>query len=318
MTHAAAVRTVAVTGPKADRNLLLTGTATGRGRIFNLGDLNADAVNLGSRHTGSITAAAFNEKGTMLVTGGDDAALCLWNVEDGKLLGRVPNAHRASVTSVAFTAKDQVVSAGRDKRLNVWNLAEGGEAGRTLKFDHYHDRRGGEVAAIGVDPKGEYTVIDEEKELSIQSLSGKRVIGTLRNPAGTTGFGYFAQFSPDGKTILTGGNAAGRVQLWRTPGETARTSEMRHYMWSGTATCAAFDPAGKFAVTGTQDNRVLVWKMPDKLEVETPLPGQLTFVEEFLDINARKLSIRADVKNPGWVIPGASATIVVPPLGKGS
>jgi hypothetical protein len=43
-------------------------------------------------------------------------------------------------------------------------------------------------------------------------------------------------------------------------------------------------------------------------------------VEEFLDINARKLSIRADVKNPeGWmVLPGASATIVVPSVGKGS
>jgi WD40 repeat protein/biotin carboxyl carrier protein len=314
LDHKAVIRSLAVTGPKAGKHLLLTGTATGRARIFDLSNIREGEKMLDSRHTGSINACAFDTNGNLCVTGGEDASLILWDVAEGKLLGRVPNAHRAAVTSVTFTSKGQVVSAGRDKRLVVWNIAEGGEGGRTLVYDHHEDRRSGEVANLGVSPNGETVIFDEGRELRILSLSQRKIIGVLRNASGTAGFGHFALFSPDGKSILTGCNATGRTQLWRAPNETTRPSEMRQYQWSATETCASFDPNGQYAVTGTQDNRVLVWKMPDRLEVEKPLPGELTFVEEFLDVSARKLSIRATVENPGWVIPGASATIVVPPL----
>ncbi|MBY0227988.1 MAG: hypothetical protein K2W96_01775, partial [Gemmataceae bacterium] len=60
------------------------------------------------------------------------------------------------------------------------------------------------------------------------------------------------------------------------------------------------------------DNRVLVWALPTRAEAEAPLAGQLTYVEEFLDSSLRKLAVRANVDNPGWVLPGATATIVVP------
>jgi hypothetical protein len=314
LDHRAVVRCLAVTGPKAAKQRLLTGTVTGRARLFTLDDLKAGEKMLESRHTGAINACAFNAEGTLCVTGGEDAALILWDVEEGKLLGRVPNAHRAAVTSVAFTAKDQVVSAGRDKRLVVWKIGEGGEGGKTLVFERQEDRRSGEVGVLGVSPDGESVLFDEGRELRVVSLSERKILGVLKNAAGTAPFSHFALFSPDGKSILTGSSAAGRTQLWRAPLGGNRPSEMRNFHWSSSETCGAFDPMGRFAVTGTQDNRVLVWQMPDRLEVEKPLPGELTFVEEFLDVSARKLAIRATVENPGWVIPGASATIVVPPL----
>lgn len=313
LDHRAIVRSLAVTGAAAERNLLLTGTATGRGRLFDLDDLKAGEVNLQSRHTGAINAAAISEDGTMCVTGGEDAALCLWRTSDGLLYGRVPAAHRAAITSVAFTKKGYVVTAGRDKALTVWELGEGGENGKTLKRARVLDRRSGDVAVLGVDPTGEHFLFDDGQGLRVQSLQTRRIVGTLRNPPGTPGFAHFAHFSPDGKAILTGGNGPGRLQMWRAPSETARPAELRQFLWSGTITCAAFDPQGKFAVTGTQDNRVLVWKMPDRLEVEKPLAGQLTFVEEFQDTSLRRLTIRANVENPGWVLPGGTATIVVPP-----
>jgi WD40 repeat protein len=316
LDHRAVVRSLAVTGPKAAKQRLLTGTITGRARLFTLDDLKAGEKVLDSRHTGAINACAFNADGTLCVTGGEDASLILWDVEEGKLLGRVPNAHRAAVTSVVFTAKGQVVSAGRDKRLLVWKISEGGEGGKTLTVERQEDRRSGEVAALGVSPDGETVLFDEGRELRIVSLSERKILGVLKNASGTASFSHFALFSPDGKSILTGSSATGRTQLWRAPQSGNRPSEMRNYHWSSTETCGAFDPSGKYAVTGTQDNQVLVWKMPDRLEVEKPLPGELTFVEEFLDVSARKLAIRATVENPGWVIPGASATIVVPPLAR--
>jgi WD40 repeat protein len=126
-----------------------------------------------------------------------------------------------------------------------------------------------------------------------------------------------ALFSPDGNTILTNGNAAGRLQLWRTPTAKTRGAELRQYVWSsGQATCGAFSPDGKLAVTGTQDNRVLVWQMPDRMEAEAAQAGQLTFVEGFLDTSLKQVTVRAMLENPGWIIPGSAATIVVPPASR--
>ena len=317
LDHRAPVRCLAVTGPKSDKKLLATGTSTGRVRLFDLDDLKGGQKLLKSKHTGAVNAAAFNADGTLCVTAGEDASLCLWDARTGESLGRVPNAHAAAVTSATFTAKGQVVTAGRDKKLIVWNLAEGGDGGKTLQQDpaiRPLERRSGDVAMPGVDPTGEYVLFDEGRELRVLSLATRKIVGTLRNAAGTPNFAHFALFGPDGKSILAGGNGPGRLQLWRAPGEGVRPAEMRQYLWSGTATCAAFDPAGKFAVTGTSDNRVVLWQLPSRAEAEKPLTGQLSYVEEFLDTSLRRLGIRADVENPGWVIPGASATIVVPPL----
>ncbi len=314
LDHRAVVRSLAVTGPKAKTALLLTGTATGRARLFGLADMKETMLD--SRHTGAINAVAFSADGDLCVTGGEDASLCLWKTDSGKLLGRVANAHRAAVTSAVFTPKGRVVTAGRDKRIVVWRLAEGGEGGRTLERDGTPlDRRGGEVGVLGTDPEGTYVLFDDGREVSIRSLDGRQVAGTLRNPPGAPNFAGFALYSPDGKTILAAGNGPGRLQLWRAPGEGVRPAELRQYLWSGNITCGAFAPGGKLAATGTADNRVLVWQLPESVEVEKPLDGQLTFVEEFLDTSLRKLTIRATVDNRGgWVIPGATATVVVPPV----
>ena len=123
-------------------------------------------------------------------------------------------------------------------------------------------------------------------------------------------------FSPDGKTILTNGDAAGRLQLWRAPTGTIRPAELRQFAWtSGGGYRASFSPDSKLAVTGTKDNRVLIWQMPEKAEAEQPIAGQLTYVEEFLDTSLKRVTVRATMNNPGGlIIPGSSATIVVPPI----
>jgi hypothetical protein len=91
---------------------------------------------------------------------------------------------------------------------------------------------------------------------------------------------------------------------------------LRNFAWSsGNVTSAAFDPEGKFMVTGTQDARVLIWRMPDKAEAEEPLRAQLSYVEEFLDTSLRRVTVRANLDNPKWrLIPGSTATVVVPSL----
>jgi WD40 repeat protein len=315
LDHKAIVRSLAVTGKDSERALLATGTSTGRARIFNLNKLSAGELRLKGRHTGPINAVAFSPDGTRCVTAGEDTSLCLFDTKTGELIGKTSNAHRAAVTSVTFASKDRVVSAGRDQRIVVWKLAEGGLA-RVSELD----RRSGDVGTLGVSPDGKLVLFDDGREMRVMSLEDRSTVGTLRNPAGVPNFGHFALFSPDGKSILTGGNGPGRLQLWRNPSEEGiPPSELRQYLWSGTITCGAFGPPSgltQFAVTGTSDSRVLVFELPKQKEVETRLKGMLTYAEKFLDTSLRRVTIRASFTKPSWMAPGSSATIVVPNVDK--
>jgi WD40 repeat protein len=315
LNHHAIVRALACTPPTAKNNLLLTGTAMGRGRLFDLNNLKAGETFLQGRHSGAILAVAFNRDGSLCATGGEDRSICLWETGEGKLLSRVSGAHRLGVTSLMFTAKDQLVSAGKDKRLVVWNMVEGGEGGRTLAHVDAFDRRSGDVAQLGVDPTGEHVLFDDGRELRALSLTSRKIEGTLQTASPTATFATMALYSPDGNTILTNGNNVGRLQLWRAPSAKARPAELRQFIWStGAITCGAFSPDGKLAVTGTQDNKVVVWRMPEKDEAQKHIDAKLSYVEEFLDTSLRQLTVRAMLDNPGWIIPGSGATIVVPPL----
>ncbi len=315
LDHRAIVTAVACTSPRSKRNLLLTATATGRGRLFDLDHLEGSERFLAGHHAGPINAAAFSSDGTLCATAGEDRCICLWDAADGALLGKTAEAHGAGITSLTCTSKGQVVSAGRDGRLLVWNLVDDGQGGQTLEKAEEFDRRSGDVPQLGVDPSGEHTVFDDGRELRVLSLTTKKIEGALRNASATAAFSTLALYSPDGKTILTNGNAAGRLQLWRAPNGTTRPAELRQYVWGGGAvTCAAFSPDSNLAVAGTQDNRVLIWQTPEQAERDQPIAGQLTYVEGFLDTSMKRVTVRASFYNPGWIIPGSSAAIVVPPL----
>jgi WD40 repeat protein len=303
----APVRAVACTGPGAKKNLLLTATSTGQVRLWELDNLDARSTGtvLGkdedkARHQGAVVALAFSADGTLCASAGEDRSICVWNVPQAELLDRKRAAHKATITSLAFTPDGRLVSAGRDRLLAVWKLADD-----KLTEEDSLTGRSGDVSVLGLDPKGNTVLFDEGRELRVLTLDGHRIEGSLTNPGATGTFSTMALFAPDGRTILTNGNGPGRLQLWRAPSATNRAAELRQLLWAGgTATCGAFDPSGQFAVTGTSDSQVLVWELPKKDEAEKPLPGQLSYVEEFLDTGLKQVTVRATLLNaPDWVIP---------------
>jgi WD40 repeat protein len=308
-----AVRAVACTPPGSRQNLVLFGCADGTARILDLDKLDGGSRELAQRHDKAINAVAFSLDGEVCATAGEDLFIYLWKTSSGEMLHRLPRIHRGDVTSLQFTPKNQCVTAGRDNRLIVWDVTPGKPPVKTAEYEG----RGGEVTQIGVSPDGRTVLYDQGRDLRLLSLTNGRLQGTLQNPAGVVNFSTMALFSPDSKTILTNGAAPERIQLWRTPSSQGRASELRQFIWSsGMATCGAFAPLDSehaFVVTGTQDKQVLVWKMPEKAEVEQQLAAGLTLVEKHLDTRSRQVRVWAELDNPGWLIPGGSATMVVPP-----
>ena len=181
------------------------------------------------------------------------------------------------------------------------------------------DRRSGDVAQLGVDPSGEHTLFDDGRELRVLSLTTKKIEGTLQNASTTAAFATLALYSPDGNTILTNGNAAGRLQLWRAPtandaaGRAAPVrleQRQRHLRPPSRPTASWSSPARR---------TIACWsgRCPRRPRRRRAQAGQLTYVEEFLDTSLKRVTVRATLNNPGGtIIPGSSATIVVPPLGR--
>jgi WD40 repeat protein len=322
--HPAAVHAVACTPPGSAANLCLTAGSDGVARLF---DLDADAAapvyELRGGHAGSINCVAFGPQGKWCATGGDDRAICLWDTASGKQIQRfaggqknlsaeaasAAGGHRGAVTSLAFLSDSRLVSAGTDKTLLVWALKEdGSKDGPPLVFD----RRSGDVASLGVNQREQTILFDYGRELRVLTVPDQKTIGVLQTPSGAMNFSTMAQFSPDGKLILTAGSSDGRLQLWRAPNDKRRAYELCQLISPSPTTCGAFAPDGSFLVTGTRDRQVLIWKALSQDEMKE-LTATVKFVEKALDSNSRQVRIWADLKEPQGLVPGATATLVVYP-----
>lgn len=264
-----------------------------------------------SGHRGIVHAVAISPDGEYAVSAGEDHSLCVWKIASAELLQKFTDAHRSGITSVAFAGAGQIISAGKDNSIRVWAFDAGKiDPSMLLSFD----KRSGDVSHLGASPDGKTILFDQGKEIRVLSLADKHLLGIIHcNSGGSSSFTNFAIYSPDGKTVLTNGGSDGKVQLWRTPINNARPAELRQYIWTGgSSSCCAFCPDGSFAVTGTQDHQVLVWTLPNKREVEETLFGNIALNENFLDSNSRQVRIWVDLKNPGWLHPGGTATLVIP------
>ncbi len=138
----------------------------------------------------------------------------------------------------------------------------------------------------------------------------------------------FAAFSPDASLLLTAGVGDGRLQLWRTPTETARGFEIRQLATRERApvSCAAFAPRsdyggeGSFAVSGNREGQLYLWPLPSHTEVENhPIRNvRVRLINAGLNPSTRQISIGVEVPNPptpdhpkGRLEPGRSVTIVI-------
>jgi WD40 repeat protein len=218
------------------------------------------------------------------------------------------------VTWVQFTPQAQLVSAGRDKAVRLWDLGETG-----AKQAAVLNQRSGEVVNLGVSPDGRTVLFDQGKSLRLLALPAGTTKGVLFNPGASSNFTTFALFSPNGQLIVTAGAAEGQLQLWRTP--SAATSnrgyevrQLAFYQKSSVPTCACFSPDGKLLVTGTRDRLVQVWAMPGQKEIQQELVGELTLVEKATDSPTGQVRVWANVPNlADRLLPGGAATLTVYP-----
>ncbi|XP_069715240.1 sterol regulatory element-binding protein cleavage-activating protein [Phaenicophaeus curvirostris] len=109
-----------ITALKAAAGRLVTGSQDHTLRVFRLEDSCCLFTLQG--HSGAITAV-YMDQTMVLASGGQDGAICLWDVLTGSKVSHM-YAHRGDVTSLTCTSSC-VISSGLDDVISIWDRSSG-------------------------------------------------------------------------------------------------------------------------------------------------------------------------------------------------
>jgi serine/threonine protein kinase len=145
--------------------------------------------------------------GPMLVSGGADKTLRLWNVETLERV-RTLRGHRDYITAVAFApaAKD-VASSSLDGNVRIWS-------GRTGRLQRSLSGHQGRASALAFAPSGDVlATAGADGKIRVWDYKRRRTPRTLPSHDGEV---KAIAFSPDGRFIASAGDD-GLVRVWANP-----------------------------------------------------------------------------------------------------
>ena len=241
-----------------DGKYLLSADYGGQVRIWDA--KTGDFVRAYEAH-GSVSFVACEPKGDRAVSGGADGSLQVWNYRTGETI-RTWAAHpKWSLRGAWSPDGKQIVSGGSyDYTFRLWDAANGTEVRRleglpaSVRWVAFAP--GGKTAACSTGGDGEDRVGGTVHLWNV--TTGKEIRRIQASPRWVEGIA----FTPDGKRLLTAGIGADDkfVRLWDVAGgkELARFDHHEAPPW-----CVAVSPDGRRAASGSHDNSVSVFKLPE-------------------------------------------------------
>ncbi len=234
-----AIRALAVS---PDGRSLASGSDDGTIRVQDLAEPGKLIVLKG--HAGPVRALTYAADGT-LASGGDDATVKIWEPAQARERHTLTGT-KGAVLALAFSPTGRsLVSAGDDGNIHIWDPVTGQRRG---VLSGHKDA----ITALAIHPNGSHLLSASLDSAVLRWNAGIASIPPVTldgNPKGV----WFAQFSPDGERLATGG-LGGTVTLWtRTLSPATYPFQTRN----GVHRDAAFSPDGRtFATSSMNDVQV--------------------------------------------------------------
>jgi eukaryotic-like serine/threonine-protein kinase len=255
-------------------------------------------------HGAAVSAVAFSPDGAYLASAGHDRAVCLWDMQTGRLV-RTLLGHADVVYGLAYNSDgSRLATASWDGTIKVWNTADGrerftcrGHGEAVLRVVFSPDDRllvslsSHAVKVWGAADGTELRTLGSVGGLNRYGLAispnGKHVAVSTHDPAvtiwdvmtgeelqvfqGHTSVVKNVAFSPDGKWVASGAGDIARSELgevkvweWETGHELFQLRGHTDPIYG-----VAFSPDGRRLVSASQDHTVKIWDLNNGQEALT-------------------------------------------------
>jgi WD40 repeat protein len=199
-------------------------------------------------HTAEVRAVAFAPGIRLMVSGGDDRVVRIWDGLTSQELKCFPG-HEGRVHSVAFAPDGRHVASGsEDHTVRLWDR----DGGLLHCFAGAEAHRA-TVWCVAFAPDSRRLVsASRDRTVGIWDVPGRRLAGCLQGHTATV---TSAAFSPDGRRVVSG-SWDRTVRVWDAVSGAELLCLAEHALQ---VSSVAFSPDGGRVVSGGQDGLLLVW-----------------------------------------------------------
>jgi WD40 repeat protein len=207
--------------------------------------------------------------GRLLVVGGDDGFLAMFDPRRGKLVKPLPG-HRGPLGTPSFSADGRLmatlgqgdIGAGGRKRVLLWTLKAGQPLGRPRSYSPTRAAQD-----VSLSPDGRTLAVTEALGVEIIDVATRRRRASL---PGSETVRTLARFTPDGRFIV-GGSTDGWARLWST--DTWRPATRPLAGHTGEVTGQSTSPDAHTLATGSTDGTIRLFDLATQRPLGAPLPG---------------------------------------------